>query len=110
MCQANLQARSLRSHLESAHDIYQQVVVPDDLLEDRPSIRYKAERVGRKVPIRCPFPGCPGKLRSTYMLIPICAQFIMRTGTPQMRIFLDPCTFAYEDSPYVYRDQFLMWH
>jgi hypothetical protein len=25
-CQANLQARSLRSHLESAHDIYQQVV------------------------------------------------------------------------------------
>jgi len=67
-CQANLQARSLRSHLESAHDIYQQVVVPDDLLEDRPSIRYEAERVGRKVPIGCPFPGCPGKLSSAYML------------------------------------------
>jgi len=67
-CQANLQARSLRSHLESAHDIYQQVIVPDDLLEDRPSIRYEAERVGRKEPIRCPIPGCPGKLSSAYML------------------------------------------
>ena len=67
-CQANLQVRSLRSHLESAHDIYQQVIVPDDLLEDRPSIRYEAERVGCNVPIRCPFPGCPGRLSSAYML------------------------------------------
>ncbi len=38
------------------------------MLEDRPSIRYEAERVGRKQPISCPFPGCPGKLSSAYML------------------------------------------
>ena len=68
VCEAGLQARSLRSHLESNHDIYQQVVVADNLLEARPSIRYEAEQVGRKVPIKCPFPGCPGKLSSTYML------------------------------------------
>ena len=68
VCEATLQARSLRSHLESAHDIYQQVVVADDLLEVRPSIHYEAERVGRKEPIKCPFPGCPRKLSSAYML------------------------------------------
>ena len=39
VCKENLQARSLRLHLESTHDIYQQVVVADDLLEVRPSIR-----------------------------------------------------------------------
>ena len=47
--------------------------------------------------------------KHTYMLIPIYAHnFIMRTGTPHMRIFLDPRRFAYGDSPYAYRDQFLM--
>jgi hypothetical protein len=70
VCEAGLQARIIRSHLESNHDIYQQVVVADYLLEAHPSIRYEAERVGRKVPIKCPFPGCPGpkKLSSAYML------------------------------------------
>jgi hypothetical protein len=68
VCEKRLQARSLRSHLESSHDIYQQVVVPDHLLEERAGIRYKAERVGHKMPIKCPFPGCPGELSSAYML------------------------------------------
>ncbi len=68
MCEKNLQARSLPSHLVSANDIYLQVVVADDLLEERAGIRYKAERVGRKMLIKCPFPGCLGKLSSTYML------------------------------------------
>ena len=68
MCEAGLQARSIRLHLKSNHDIYQQVVVADYLLEAHPSICYEAERVGRKVPIKCPFPGCPGKLSSAYML------------------------------------------
>ncbi len=31
-------------------------------------IRYEAEQVGRKMPIKCPFRGCPGKLSSAYML------------------------------------------
>ena len=68
MCKKTLQARSLRSHLETTHDIYQQVVVAGDLLEERVGTRYEAERVGRKEPIKCPFPGCPGKLSSAYML------------------------------------------
>jgi hypothetical protein len=68
VCEKTLQARSLRSHLESTHNIYQQVVVADDLLEEHVSTRYKAEHAGRKEPIKCPYPGCPGKLSSTYML------------------------------------------
>ena len=68
VCKENFQARSLHSHLASAQVIYQQVVVADDLLEVRPSISYEAERVGRKEPIKCPFPRCPGKLSSAYML------------------------------------------
>ena len=68
VCEKTLQAWSIRSHLESSHDIYQQVVVPNDLLEERAGTRYEAERVGRTMPIRCPFPGCLGKLSSAYML------------------------------------------
>jgi hypothetical protein len=68
VCEKTLQARSLCSHLESTHDIYQQVVVADKLLEKRASIRFKAEQVGCKELIKCPFPGCPGKLSSAYML------------------------------------------
>jgi len=68
VCEKTLQARSLRSHLESTHDIYQQVVVPNNLLEERAGIRYEAERVGRKTPIKCPFPGCPGKHSSACMV------------------------------------------
>jgi L-rhamnose mutarotase len=68
VCEKTLQARSLRSHLESTHDIYQQVVVPNGLLEERAGIRYKAERVGCKMSSRCPSPGCPGKLSSACML------------------------------------------
>ena len=68
VCKETLQARSLHLHLEHAHDIYQQVVVADNLLAVRPSNCYEAERVGRKEPIRCPFSGCPGKLSSAYML------------------------------------------
>jgi hypothetical protein len=68
VCKETLQARSLPSQLESAHNIYQQVVVADDLLEVRPSNRYKAKQMGQQKLIRCPFPGCPGKLSSAYML------------------------------------------
>ena len=68
MCAKNLQARSLPSHLANVHAIYLQVVVADNLLEEHAGIRYKAERVGPKMPIKCPFPGCPGKLSSAYML------------------------------------------
>ena len=38
VCNKPLQARSLRAHLASAHDIHQQVVVAKGLLEERQGI------------------------------------------------------------------------
>ena len=55
-------------HLASTHKIHQLVVVPNGPLEERASTRYMAEWVGRKQMSNCPFPGCPGKLSSAYML------------------------------------------
>jgi hypothetical protein len=68
VCDKALQARSLRPHLSSAHDIHQQVVVADALLEERAGAHYRANPGGRKDPIQCPHPGCPGMLSSPYML------------------------------------------
>jgi hypothetical protein len=68
VCDKALQARSLRPHLLSAHDILQQVVVADTLLEERAAAHYRANPGGRKDPIQCPYPGCPGVLSSPYML------------------------------------------
>jgi hypothetical protein len=68
VCDKALQARSLRPHLSSAHDIHQQVVVADALLEERAGAHYRADPGGRKDPIQCLHPGCPGMLSSPYML------------------------------------------
>jgi hypothetical protein len=68
VCDKALQARSLRPHLSSAHDIHQQVVVADVLLKERAGARYRAYLGGRKDPIHCLHPGCPGVLSSPYML------------------------------------------
>ncbi len=68
VCNKALQARSLRPHLLSAHDIHQQVVVADVLLEDWAGVHYRAVPGGRKDPIQCPYPGCPVVLSSPYML------------------------------------------
>ncbi len=68
VCNKALQARSLRPHLSSAHNVHQQVVVADALLEERTGAYYRADPGGRKDPIQCPHPGCPGVLSSLYML------------------------------------------
>jgi hypothetical protein len=68
VCDKALQARSLCPHLLSAHDIHQQVVVVDTLLEEQAGAHYRADPGGRKDPIQCPHPGCPGVLSSPYML------------------------------------------
>jgi hypothetical protein len=68
VCNKALQARSLHPHLLSAHDIHQQVVVAEVLLEERAVAHYRADPGGRKDPIQCPYPGCPGALSSPYML------------------------------------------
>jgi hypothetical protein len=46
-----LQARSLHPHLSSTHDIHQQVVVADALLEEQAAAHYRANPGGRKDPI-----------------------------------------------------------
>ncbi len=53
VCNKALQARSLRPHLLSAHDIHQQVVVADVLLEERAGVHYRAIPGGQKDPIQC---------------------------------------------------------
>ncbi len=68
VCNKALQARSLCLHLSSAHNIHQQVVVVDALLEEWAGAHYRADPGGRKDPIQCPHPGCPGALSSPYML------------------------------------------
>jgi hypothetical protein len=68
VCNKALQVRSLCLHLLSAHNIRQQVVVADALLEERAGVRYRANPGGLKDPLQCPYPGCPGVLSSPYML------------------------------------------
>jgi hypothetical protein len=68
VCNKPLQARSLRLHLSSAHDIHQQVVVAEALLEEPAGVCYMTDPGGTKKPIQCPFSGCPGRLSSPYML------------------------------------------
>jgi hypothetical protein len=64
VCNKSLQARSLHTHLLSTHNIHQQVVVANTLLEEQAGVHYRANPGGRKDPIQCPFPGCPGMLSS----------------------------------------------
>jgi hypothetical protein len=68
VCNKALQARSLCLHLSRAHNIHQQVVVADGLLEERAAAHYRANPGGRKDPIQCPYPGFPGVLSNPYML------------------------------------------
>ncbi len=48
VCNKSLQARSLHLHLFSTHDIHQQVVVAEALLEERARVRYRADPGGNK--------------------------------------------------------------
>ncbi len=68
VCNKALQARSLRLHLSSTCNIHQHVVVADALLEEQAGVHYRADPGGRKDPIQCPYPGCPGMLSTPYML------------------------------------------
>jgi hypothetical protein len=68
VCNKSLKARSLHLHLSSAHNIHQQVVVAEALLEERAGVCYRADPGGTKEPIQCSFPGCPGMLSTPYML------------------------------------------
>ncbi len=68
-CDKTMQARSLRQHLTDVHDIYQQIVVDEELLDERAGVQYRATtergRKGREGRILCPLLGCPGVLGQT---------------------------------------------
>jgi hypothetical protein len=58
---------SLRHHLADQHEIYQEVVVVEELLVARVAVTYpvNSELSGR---LECPVPGCAGVLNSGWML------------------------------------------
>jgi hypothetical protein len=67
VCNALVQARSLRGHLAEQHSTYQVMVVPVDYLELRAGVGYQAHpKCNGKIP--CPVPECPGELRDGWML------------------------------------------
>jgi hypothetical protein len=66
-CNKMVAASSLRRHLADQHKVYQKVVVAEELLGARAGMTYHVhpELGGR---LKCPVPGCAGKLRGGWML------------------------------------------
>jgi hypothetical protein len=66
-CQASMNASSLSRHLANLHEVYQQTVVAEELLDDRAGVLYRATTLVNGK-ISCPYPGCVGELGSSWML------------------------------------------
>jgi hypothetical protein len=66
-CSKLMAASSLCCHLADQHEIFQEVVVAEELLEERVAVIYpvNSEHSGRLV---CPVPGCAGVLHGGWML------------------------------------------
>jgi hypothetical protein len=61
-----MRASSLGRHLADQHQIYQQQVVAEELLNRREGVVYKVPLgVGK---LKCPFPLCKGELASGYAM------------------------------------------
>jgi hypothetical protein len=62
-----MSASSLRCHLVDQHKVYQQVVVAEELLGAQVGMTYHVQpELGGG--LKCPIPGCAGKLRGGWML------------------------------------------
>ena len=61
VCEKNFHARSLLSHLVNVHDIYLQVVVADDLLEERAGHPLQGRVGGAQDANQVPIPRVPGE-------------------------------------------------
>ncbi len=60
-CNKMMSASSLRPHLADQHEVYQQVVVAEELLGARAGMSYHVHpELGGG--LKCPIPGCAGKL------------------------------------------------
>jgi hypothetical protein len=66
-CQATIDASSLSRHLADLHEVYQQTVVAEELLDDQAGVLYRATTLANGK-ISCPYPGCVGELGSSWML------------------------------------------
>ncbi len=66
-CQATMNANSLSRHLGDLHEVYQQTVVAEELLDNQAGVSYKATTLANDK-ISCPYPGCVGELGSSWML------------------------------------------
>jgi hypothetical protein len=66
-CQIKMNASSLSLHLSDLHEVYQQMVVAEELLDGQASVLYRATTLPSGK-IACPYPGCIWKLGSGWML------------------------------------------
>jgi hypothetical protein len=66
-CQATMNANSLSRHLADLHEVYQQTVVAEELLDNQAGVLYRATTLANGK-ISCPYPGCVGELGSSWML------------------------------------------
>jgi hypothetical protein len=67
-CGKQMRHSSLGCHLANVHDIYQQTVVAEELLEEQESITYVADASYTGRTFDCPYPGCLGVLNSGWMM------------------------------------------
>ncbi len=67
-CGKVLKASSLGHHLADVHNIYQQTVVAEELLEDQPPVLYTVSPELHAHNLPCPFPGCKGWLQDGWMM------------------------------------------
>jgi hypothetical protein len=63
-----MKAGSLGCHLAEVHDIYQQTVVTEDLMEDQPPTTYTANAGLHNRDLSCPFPKCESQLQDGWMM------------------------------------------
>ncbi len=66
-CQATMNASCLSRHLADLHEVYQQMVVAEELLDNQAGKSYRATTLAN-CKISCPYPGCVGELGSSWML------------------------------------------
>jgi hypothetical protein len=67
-CGKELKASSLGCHLADVHDIYQQAVVAEELLETRPPLLYTVHAMLYPGTLACPYPRCQGQSRDGWMM------------------------------------------
>ena len=68
ICDANLSAASLTSHLETQHDAYPSRVIDREFLVDREPVTYTAYQSAASGNFHCPVEGCVGKVSTKWAL------------------------------------------